>query len=77
MDFEAAGEKRDANIRARKMEKKTYHSLKLYKEKSSDGMIRESRRSLHPETSYYFLILGSNYSNMKNYGANGKDHLRW
>jgi hypothetical protein len=42
-----------------------------------DGMIRGSRRILHPEIRYYFLILGLNYLGTKNFEASGKDHLRW
>jgi hypothetical protein len=38
-------------------------------------MTRGSRRSLHPELRYYFLILGSNYSGMENFEANAKDHF--
>jgi hypothetical protein len=34
------------------------------------------RRSSPPEIRYYFLILGLNYLDMKNFEANGKDHLR-
>jgi hypothetical protein len=78
MDFEATGEKRMMQIsELEEWREKAYHSSKLYKKEPRDGMIRESRRSLHPETRYYFLIPGSNYLGMKNDGANGKDHLRW
>jgi hypothetical protein len=31
-------------------------------------------RSLPLEMRYYFLILGSNYLGMENFGANRKDH---
>jgi hypothetical protein len=41
-----------------------------------DGMIRGSRRSLHLEIRYYFLIIGSNYSGMVNFKESGKDHSR-
>jgi hypothetical protein len=67
MDFEAAGEKRKMQIsELEEWREKAYHSSKLYKEKKPrDDMIRESRRSLHPEIRYYFLILGSNFSAWK------------
>jgi hypothetical protein len=42
----------------------------------NDSTTRGSRRSLHPEIRYYFLILGLNYSSMKNFEASGKDHLQ-
>jgi hypothetical protein len=41
-----------------------------------DSTTRGSRRSLHPEIRYYFLILGLNYSSMKNFEASRKDHLQ-
>ena len=42
-----------------------------------DGMIRGSRRrSLPQEIRYYFLILGLNYSETKNFETNGKGHSR-
>jgi hypothetical protein len=42
--------------------------------KIKDGMTRGSRRSLHLEIRYYFLILGLNYSGMENFEASGRDH---
>jgi hypothetical protein len=47
------------------------------KRELKDGMTRESRRNLHPEIRYYFLILGLDYLGMENYEPSGKDHLRW
>jgi hypothetical protein len=41
-----------------------------------DGMTRGSKRSSPPKIRYYFLILGLNYLNTENFGANGKDHSR-
>jgi hypothetical protein len=42
-----------------------------------DGMIRGSRRRTSLlEIRYYFLILGSSYSDMGSYEVSGKDHLK-
>jgi hypothetical protein len=78
MDFEVVGEKRKMQIsELEEWREKLIIVQSFIKKEPRDGLIRESRRSLHPETRYYFLILESNYSGMENYGANGKDHLWW
>jgi hypothetical protein len=58
-------------------EKRHITIQKSTKKEPRDDMTRGSRKSLHPEIRYYFLILGSNYSGMENFEANGKDHLQW
>ena len=47
---------------------------KFIKRELKDGMIKESRRSSHPEIRYYSLIPRLNYLGIENYEANGKDH---
>jgi hypothetical protein len=60
MDFEAAGEKRKMQLsELEEWQEKAYHSSRIYKERTKNGMIRESRRrNLYLEIRYYFLILG-------------------
>jgi hypothetical protein len=72
MDFKATGVKRKMQLsELNEWRERAYHNSKIYKEESKDGMTRGSRRSLHPEIRYYFLIPGLNFE------ASGKDHLRW
>jgi hypothetical protein len=76
MNFEAAGTKRKMQLsELDEWHEKAYHNAKIYKERTKRGMINGSRRrNSLSETSYYFLILGLNYSGMENFRANGKDH---
>jgi hypothetical protein len=78
MDFKATGVKRKMQLsELNEWRERAYHNSKIYKEESKDGMTRGSRRSLHPEIRYYFLIPGLNYLGTENFEASGKDHLRW
>jgi hypothetical protein len=79
MDFEAAGKKRGRckYQNWKNGEKRHIIIQKSTKKEPRDGMTRGSRRSLHLEIRYYFLILWSNYSGMENLKANGNDHLQW
>jgi hypothetical protein len=78
MDFEAAGKKGRCKYRNWKNGEKRHITIqKSIKKEPKDGMTRGSRRSLHPEIRYYFLIPRPNYLGMENFKANGKAHLQW
>jgi hypothetical protein len=78
MDFEAVGTKRNMQLsELDEWREKHIITLRYIRRGPRDGMIRGlRRRSSHQKIRYYFLILGLNYSDTKNFKANGKDYSR-
>jgi hypothetical protein len=78
MDFEAAGEKRKMQIsELEEWREKAYHSSKLYKEKTKRRHDKRIKKEFAPGDKVLLFNSRVKFFGMENYGANGKDNLRW
>ena len=75
MNFQKAGMHRKQQLsELEEWRDKAYHSAKIYKRRPKSGTTKgSSKRSSSQEIRYYSLIPGLSYSDMENFGANGKD----